>query len=255
MPEPPPEPPMVEVDAVEKTFAGRDGRPVAAVSGVSFKVARGETLCLLGTSGCGKTTTLRMINRLVEPSAGRVCVRGSDVRQEDPIALRRRIGYVIQRGGLFPHMTVGANVGLLCRLEGWDPARVKATVDELLDLVNLPPHTFAPRYPGELSGGQRQRVGLARALDLDPPIVLMDEPFGALDPITRTQLHAEFRALKERVAKAIVLVTHDLAEAFGLGDHVALMHEGRIVQYGTEDDLRNHPADDFVREFLRAPTQ
>ena len=245
---------MVEVDEVEKTFAGRDGRAVAAVRGVSFTVARGETLCLLGTSGCGKTTTLRMINRLVEPSGGQVRVQGEDVRDVDAIALRRRIGYVIQRGGLFPHMTVAENVGLLCKLEGWAEGRVRARVAELLELVNLPPATFSPRYPAELSGGQRQRVGVARALALDPPIVLMDEPFGALDPITRAQLHEEFVALKSRVAKAIVLVTHDLSEAFRLGDRVALMHEGRIVQAGTEAELRAHPQGDFVREFLREPT-
>jgi osmoprotectant transport system ATP-binding protein len=246
-------PVMVEVQGVEKTFVGLDGRAVSAVRGVTFGVARGETLCLLGTSGCGKTTTLRMINRLVEPSAGRVCVEGQDVRDGDPIALRRRIGYVIQRGGLFPHMTVEKNVGLLCELEGWPAARVRARVSELLELVNLPADTFSPRYPAELSGGQRQRVGVARALALDPPIVLMDEPFGALDRITRAQLHVEFEALQARVGKAIVLVTHDLSEAFALGDRVALMHEGRIVQAGTEAELREHPAHDFVREFLREP--
>jgi osmoprotectant transport system ATP-binding protein len=180
-----------------------------------------------------------------------VLVDGRDVREQDPIRLRRSIGYVIQKGGLFPHMTVARNVGLLCELEDWEPARVQARVAELLALVNLPIDTFGPRYPRELSGGQRQRVGVARALALDPPIILMDEPFGALDPISRSRIHDEFMELQRSVQKTIVIVTHDMAEAFKLADEVALMSEGKIVQRGTEADFRERPASAFVEEFLR----
>jgi osmoprotectant transport system ATP-binding protein len=241
---------VIELDAVSKTYRGRDGATVQAVDGVSLVVERGCTLCLIGTSGCGKTTTMKLINRLVEPTGGRVLVLGRDIREQDPITLRRSIGYVIQKGGLFPHMTVARNVGLLCELEGWDPERVRARVSELLALVNLPIDTFGARYPRELSGGQRQRVGVARALALDPPIILMDEPFGALDPISRTRIHEEFIELQRSVQKTIVIVTHDMGEAFKLADEVALMSEGKIVQRGTEADFRERPANAFVEEFL-----
>ncbi len=242
---------MIELDAVRKVYAGPEGEPVVAVDEVSLTVPRGELLCIIGTSGCGKTTTMKMINRLVEPSAGQVRVDGEDVLRQEPTGLRRRIGYVIQKGGLFPHLTVARNVGLMCTLEGWDPARTEARVDELLALVNLPPARFRDRYPRELSGGQRQRVGVARALALDPPLILMDEPFGALDPVTRRQLHAEFGQLRAQMGKTIVMVTHDLAEAFALGDRVALMDHGRIVQLDTEDQFRERPASPFVEDFLR----
>jgi osmoprotectant transport system ATP-binding protein len=169
----------------------------------------------------------------------------------DVIALRRRIGYVVQSGGLFPHMTVAGNVGLLCELEGWPRKRTRARVEELLELVNLPPDEFADRYPSEISGGQRQRVGVARALALDPESILMDEPFGALDPVTRDQIHVEFERLESIVRKTIVMVTHDMYEAFRLGDRVALMDEGRLVQVGTEEDFRERPASQVVTEFLR----
>ncbi|MCB9715367.1 MAG: ATP-binding cassette domain-containing protein [Myxococcales bacterium] len=241
---------MIELRGVRKEFPGPTGTPVVAVDGVSLRVAAGELLCLIGTSGCGKTTTMKMINRLVEPSDGEIRVDGRDIRERDPTVLRRGIGYVIQKGGLFPHLSVAGNVGLLCRLEGWERARIEARVAELLQLVNLA-QELATRYPRELSGGQRQRVGVARALALDPPLVLMDEPFGALDPITRRQLHAELRQLQDRVGKTIVLVTHDLGEAFALGDRVALMDRGRIVQLGTEADFRERPATPFVEEFVR----
>jgi osmoprotectant transport system ATP-binding protein len=241
----------IELEAVSKTYRGRDGATVRAVDGVSLGVQRGHTLCLIGTSGCGKTTTMKLINRLVDPTAGRVLVDGHDVREQDPISLRRSIGYVIQKGGLFPHMTVARNVGLLCELEGWEPARVQARVAELLALVNLPIETFGDRHPHELSGGQRQRVGVARALALDPPIILMDEPFGALDPISRSRIHDEFMELQRSVQKTIVIVTHDMAEAFKLADEVALMSEGKIVQRGTEADFRERPANAFVETFLR----
>ena len=243
--------PMIELQEVRKVFADARGEPVVAVDEISLEVGRGESLCLIGTSGCGKTTTMKMINRLVEPTSGTVRVDGKDVRERDPIELRRSIGYVIQRGGLFPHMTVANNIGLQCRLEGWEPERQRARVAELLQLVNLP-DTVGARYPRELSGGQRQRVGVARALALDPPIIIMDEPFGALDPITRRQLHAEFGELRERMGTTIVLVTHDLHEAFTLGDRVALMDQGRVIQLGTPPQLRDEPANEFVERFVRA---
>jgi osmoprotectant transport system ATP-binding protein len=195
---------------------------------------------------------MRLVNRLIDPTSGTITVDGRDIREQDPIDLRRRIGYVIQSGGLFPHMTVARNVGLLCEVEGWAPDRTQRRVDELLDLVNLPPSEFASRRPDELSGGQRQRVGVARALALDPVIILMDEPFGALDPITRDQLHDEFTSLKATVRKTIILVTHDMREAFKLGDRIALMDRGEIVQIGSAADFRARPASPFVETFLRS---
>ena len=243
---------VIELDRVSKVYHDpARGGAVTAVDSVCLQVQEGETHCLIGTSGCGKTTTMKMINRLVEPTAGRVLIDGTDVAKVDPIALRRRIGYVVQTGGLFPHMTVSGNIGLLCELEGWPPASTRQRVDELLELVNLPPHDFGHRFPGDLSGGQRQRVGVARALALDPAYVLMDEPFGALDPITRGQLHEEFTQLEQRVRKTIILVTHDLAEAFKLGDRVSVMHNGSLLQTGTEAELRTQPSHAFVTEFLR----
>ena len=241
---------MIELIGVTKVFAG-DGGDRVAVDDLSLEIRDGETLSLIGRSGCGKTTTMKLINRLIEPTRGRILLDGVDVRHRDPIELRRGIGYVIQTGGLFPHMTVARNIGLLCELEHWDRERTRKRVDELLELVNLPPAEFRARYPRDLSGGQRQRVGVARALALDPPCILMDEPFGALDPITRDQLHTEFRQLEDRVDKTIVFVTHDMAEAFDLADRTALMDDGRIVQVGTEADFRARPASPFVEEFLQ----
>jgi len=241
---------MIRLEQVSVSFQAPGGAPVRAVHEVSLEVARGETLCLLGASGCGKTTTLRLVNRLRSPSAGRVLVDGADVAAADPIALRRSMGYVIQAGGLFPHLTVRENVGLLCELEGWDAARTRARVDELLELVSLAPREFTERYPSELSGGQRQRVGVARALALDPPILLLDEPFGALDPITRRELQHEFTQLTRRIEKTILLVSHDLTEAFRLADRVALMDAGQIVQLGTRAELESAPATPYVTRFL-----
>lgn len=240
---------LIELDDVRKHF-GPPGREVIAVDGVSLEVEEGETVCLIGTSGSGKTTVLKMVNRLVEPTAGRVRVAGLDVSGSDVIRLRRSMGYVIQKGGLFPHLTVARNVGLLCELEGWSREDIRRRVEELLELVNLPAAEFADRFPHELSGGQQQRVGVARALALDPKIVLMDEPFGALDPITRGELHGEFLRLEEQVKKTILLVTHDLAEAFKLGGRVAVMDRGRLLQVGSEEDLRQRPADAFVAELV-----
>ncbi|MEZ4416228.1 MAG: ATP-binding cassette domain-containing protein [Gemmatimonadota bacterium] len=240
---------MIRLDGLSRSFT-QDGRETTAVDNVSLDVAAGESLCLIGESGCGKTTTLRLINRLLEPTAGRVLVEGKDTATVDPIALRRRMGYVVQSGALFPHLTVRANIGLLPRLEGWERARVRARVDELLELVRLSPRDFGHRFPSELSGGQRQRVGVARALALDPDILLMDEPFGALDPLTRRELQEEFHALKHTVQKTFVIVTHDLNEAFFLGDRVALMARGQLLQTGTIDDFRHSPATREVHRFL-----
>ena len=217
---------------------------------MSLTVEAGETVCLIGTSGSGKTTALKMVNRLVEPTSGRVLVGGRDVAESDVIRLRRSMGYVIQKGGLFPHLSVANNVGLLCELEGWKRKDAGRRVSELLELVNLPPAEYSERFPHELSGGQQQRVGVAREPPLDPKIVLMDEPFGALDPITREQLHEEFMRLEEKVKKTILLVTHDLTEAFKLGDRVALMDRGRLIQVGTEDDFRQRPANEHVAQFV-----
>ena len=241
--------PRIRLERVTRSFPGVDG-PVHAVREVSLDVAPGETVCLIGTSGCGKTTTLRLVNRLLEPSEGTIWVGEQDAARLDPVRLRRGMGYVIQEGGLFPHMTVAGNVGLLARLEGWDARRVRERVAELLEMVNLPFAEFGRRYPAELSGGQRQRIGVARALMLDPGVLLMDEPFGALDPITRSELQNEFAELERIVAKTTLIVTHDLDEAFLLGNRVALMHEGRLVQVGTLADFRDRPADDYVGRFL-----
>lgn len=201
----------------------------AIVKNVSLSIPRGETLVLLGRSGSGKTTLLRLINRMLLPSAGQVLVEGRPTSDADPIRLRRGIGYVIQEAGLFPHFTVAQNVALVPRLEKWDSARIRARVEELLLLVGLDPAEFSSRFPRELSGGQRQRVGVARALAADPPILLMDEPFGALDPVTRSELRREFSSLARRLGKTIVFVTHDLREAMLLGSRIALLRSGELI--------------------------
>lgn len=199
------------------------------LAGFTLAVARGEVFALVGPSGAGKTTVLKLVNRLLLPTRGQVLVEGRDTREWDPIALRRRAGYVLQDVGLFPHLSVADNVALVPRLAGWPEARIRSRVEELLDLVGLPPATFAHRWPEELSGGQRQRVGVARALALDPPLLLMDEPFGALDPMTRVELHREFKRIQARVGKTVVLVTHDMSEAFALGDRLGVLLDGRLV--------------------------
>ncbi|MDA8020933.1 MAG: ATP-binding cassette domain-containing protein [Thermoanaerobaculia bacterium] len=243
---------MIQLEGVGKVYASHanDERPIVAVENVSLDVPAGELLCLIGPSGSGKTTLLKMINRLVEPDRGTVRVGDADVHTVDPIKLRRGIGYVIQSGGLLPHRTVAENVGLLGRLEGWSRDSVRDRVYELLEMVGMPPSDYAERPPRDLSGGEQQRVGIARALFLDPPIILMDEPFGALDPVTRSQIRDEFLHLKQNMRKTIVLVTHDLGEAFHLGDRVALLHRGRLLQVGTENDLRQRPTDAFVERFV-----
>ena len=211
----------------------------ALLSGLDLEVYQGETLILLGRSGCGKTTTLKLINRLLDPTEGEVRVEGTATTRWDPIRLRRRVGYVIQEIGLFPHLTVEENVGVVPRLEGWEAEKIRARTRELLDMVGLEPGRFATRYPRELSGGQRQRVGVARALAADPPIILLDEPFGALDPITRREIQQEFRSLQKRLGKTLVFVTHDVREAFLLASRIALLKDGKMVLLGQPADLLN----------------
>ena len=217
--------------------------PTVILSDLNLTVERGETLVLLGESGSGKTTTLKMVNRLLTPTSGEVLVEGKATRDWNPIELRRRIGYVIQEGGLFPHFTIAQNVALVPALCGWDQARSLKRVGELLNLVGLDPGRFGDRYPHELSGGQRQRAGVARALGADPPLLLLDEPFGALDPLTRATLQREFADLASRLAKTSILVTHDVREALVLGQRIALMHKGRLVLLETPDRFlaSDHP--------------
>ena len=217
--------PAIEFRAV--SFA-RPGRP-RVLDSFSLAVECGEVLALVGRSGAGKSTLLKLINRLLEPDAGAVTVEGRDTRTWEPIALRRRVGYVLQDVGLFPHMSIGRNVAVVPQLERWSQERTSARVHELLELVGLPPEEFVARWPDELSGGQRQRVGVARALAADPPILLMDEPFGALDPLTRAELHREFRRIQARLRKTVIIVTHDMGEAFALGDRVGVLEEGRLI--------------------------
>ncbi|MBO9730101.1 MAG: ATP-binding cassette domain-containing protein [Chitinophaga sp.] len=237
---------MIKLEHVSKNF----GPEKKVVNDISFEVAPGETLVLLGTSGCGKTTTLRMINRLLEPGSGHIYVNGKEVRQLPPETLRRSIGYVLQNTGLFPHYTVSENIGVVPTLLKWDKARIHERTFTLMDKLRLPAADYADLYPHQLSGGQQQRVGLARALAADAPALLMDEPFGALDPLTRISVRKEFKALDEINNKTIILVTHDIEEAFELGTRICLMNEGRIQQIGAPADLLFRPANDFVRSFL-----
>lgn len=221
-----------------------------ALRGVNLEVAPGEVLAVLGTSGSGKSTLVKMVNRLIEPTSGEVVVRGKPTAQWDPIELRRSIGYVIQDVGLLPHLTVLANVGVVPRLKGVTRKDRDKRAEELLSLVGLDPSQYAKRMPRELSGGQRQRVGVARALAADPDLILMDEPFGALDPITRRELQDEFRRLQRRLGKTVIIVTHDVREACRIADKLALMDHGKLVQYGTAADLMERPATEFVRSFF-----
>ena len=238
---------MIVFDHVAKRY----GDGAFAVEDLSLEIGDGEIVVLVGPSGCGKTTSLKMINRLVEPTSGTITLDGRDTRSYDVNALRRSIGYVIQQVGLFPHLNVAENVATVPRLLGWDRARIAARVDELLDLVGLPPAQYAQRLPSELSGGERQRVGVARALGADPPVLLMDEPFGAIDPIARDRLQDELLRLQQVVRKTVVFVTHDIEEAIKLGDRVALLQVGgRLAQYATPAELLGRPASPFVTGFL-----
>ncbi|HUQ05099.1 MAG TPA: ABC transporter ATP-binding protein [Kofleriaceae bacterium] len=238
---------MLELTAVSKRF-GREGR--WAVKGVTLRVARRELVAVLGESGSGKTTLIKMINRLVDPDEGKVMVDGKDVRAHDIVALRRTIGYVIQHAGLFPHRTVGENVSVVPRLLGWSKENIAARTDELLALVGLPAAEYRDRYPDELSGGQRQRAGVARALAARPEVLLLDEPFGALDPITRVALQGELRRLHDELELTTVMVTHDLIEGLTLGDRIAVMCGGELRQIGTPAELMSAPADDYVAQLM-----
>jgi osmoprotectant transport system ATP-binding protein len=239
----------IRLDGVSKVYA--DGS--VGVSELNLTFAAGELSVLVGPSGCGKTTTMKMINRIIEPSTGRILLGGEDVTRVDPDHLRRRIGYVIQNVGLFPHQTVRANVATVPRLLGWDKKRIRARVDELLDTVGLDPATYGDRYPAQLSGGQRQRAGVARALAADPTVLLMDEPFSAVDPIVRERLQSEFLRLQETVRKTIVFVTHDIEEAVRLGDRIAVMSQGgHVEQFATPAELLGRPANEFVADFVGA---
>ena len=239
---------MILLDGVSKTF---DGGATYAVEDLSLEVEEGETLVLLGSSGSGKTTALKTINRLIEPTEGTVVMDGQDVGEADPVSLRRSIGYVFQGIGLFPNLTVTENVGIVPRLLGWEAGRRRRRISELLDLMELPEAEFGARFPDELSGGQGQRVGVARALAADPDYLLMDEPFGALDALTRDNLQQKLLSLKERLGKTIIFVTHDIFEALVLADRLAIMHEGRLEQIGTKREVIGRPATDFVRDLFR----
>jgi osmoprotectant transport system ATP-binding protein len=240
---------MIELEKISQDFGGT----IRAVNDVSFRVARGEFLALMGDSGSGKTTTLNMINRLTEPTSGRVLVEGTDVRTRDPVALRRQIGFVFQEIGLFPHMTVAQNVSVTPRLLGWPAAEIEVRLRELLALVRLDFAAIAGRRPAELSGGQRQRVGIARALAARPRIMLMDEPFGALDPLIRDELASDYRAIHDELGLTTVMVTHDVTEALLLADRIAIMRAGALVQVGTAHDLVSAPADEQVRRMIDMP--
>jgi osmoprotectant transport system ATP-binding protein len=238
---------MIRLENVNKEFA----RGSNAVRDLSLDIPGAQTCVLIGPSGCGKTTTLRMINRLIDPDSGRILIDGEDTSGVDPAKLRLKMGYVIQHTGLFPHMTVGDNVGTVPRLWDWDKARIKSRVDELLELVGLDPREYRDRYPHQLSGGQRQRVGFARALGADPPILLMDEPFGAVDRITRERLQQEFIRIQRSMRKTVVFVTHDIDEAVMVGDRICLLEmQAQIAQYDTPEAILTRPASDYVAEFL-----
>ena len=237
----------IEFRGVTKTFPGAS---YSAVDHVSLTVQEGEFVTILGSSGCGKTTLLKMVNRLYEPDSGSIILFGEDISTVDVVKVRRRIGYVIQQIGLFPHYTVADNIATVPKLLGWNKEKIAARVDELLTLVGLDPKEFRDRYPAQLSGGQQQRIGLARALAVDPKIMLMDEPFGAIDSITREKLQDELRSLHREMGKTILFVTHDIEEAFKLGDRVIIMNEGKILQFDTPEAIIRQPADPFVQSLV-----
>jgi len=237
---------LIALQRVCKTFSNG----THAVRDLSMEVAEGETLVLLGTSGSGKTTTMKMVNRLIEPTSGKIFINGKDIGRQAPIQLRRKIGYAIQHVGLFPHMTVAENIAAVPKLLNWPVSKIDERINVLLAMVGLEPDCFSDRYPVQLSGGQKQRIGVARALAADPPIVLMDEPFGALDPITREQLQNEFIELVSKIKKTIIFVTHDIFEAVKMGDRIALLDAGRLQQLAAPVELVENPANEFVDQFL-----
>ncbi|MBM7693160.1 osmoprotectant transport system ATP-binding protein [Peribacillus deserti] len=237
---------MITFKHVEKKYP--DG--FTALKDINFEIQEGELVALIGPSGCGKTTTMRMVNRLTEPTSGQILINGEDISKIDPVQLRRNIGYVIQQIGLLPHMTIEDNITLVPRLKGWDKERYVNKVDELLNMVGLDPETYKSRFPSDLSGGQQQRVGVIRALAAEPPIILMDEPFSALDPISREQLQDELVQLQENIKKTIVFVTHDMDEAIKIADRIAIMKDGEIIQFDTPDRILRHPINEFVRGFI-----
>jgi osmoprotectant transport system ATP-binding protein len=236
---------MIEVKNITKTFGSHK-----AVDNISFSVGDGENVVFLGTSGCGKTTMLKMINRLLDPDSGEISIGGRRIREQLPEKLRRGIGYVFQNNGLFPHYTIAENIGIVLRLLDWDAPKIAARTDQLMEKLHLPPDQYRHAYPHELSGGQQQRVGIARALAAGPPVLLMDEPFGALDPITRANVRKDFKELDELRSTTIVLVTHDVQEAFELANRIFLMDKGAIVQQGTPDQLLFEPAGEYARDFF-----
>lgn len=240
---------MINLERVTKIYSGSS---IPAVESVDLDVPEGQICILIGSSGCGKTTLMRMMNRLISITSGVIRINGEDVMKLDAITLRRQIGYVIQQIGLFPHMTVYDNIATVPRLLKWDKKRIDRRVDELLDLVQLDPETFRFRYPRELSGGQAQRIGVARAMATDPPVMLMDEPFGAIDPINREVLQDQFLKIQAKLKKTIAFVTHDIHEAVKMGDRIALLDAGRLVQYGTPEELLTRPKNQFVKDFVGA---
>ncbi|WP_413459773.1 ABC transporter ATP-binding protein [Herbaspirillum huttiense] len=241
---------MIELDQLSKTYTQKDGTQVKAVDAVSLKVAEGEICVFLGPSGCGKTTTLKMINRLINPTSGRVLLNGQDTSGIDEVELRRHIGYVIQQIGLFPNMTIEENITIVPRLLGWDKKRCQERASELMAMVALDPKKFLKRYPRELSGGQQQRIGVIRALAADAPVLLMDEPFGAVDPINRESIQNEFFQMQRQLNKTVIMVSHDIDEAIKLGDKVAVFRAGKLVQFDNPDTLLARPKDDFVSAFV-----
>ena len=238
---------MIRLEDLTKVFPAQDE---AAVDDLSLEIYEGEIVVLVGPSGCGKTTTMKMINRIIEPTSGRIFLQGEDVTKVNPDKLRRRIGYVIQQIGLFPHMTIADNIATVPRMLGWEKKRTSDRIDELLETVGID-LSYRDRYPKELSGGQRQRIGVARAMAADPPVLLMDEPFGAIDPITRDRLQDEFLRLQQEIKKTIVFVTHDIDEAIKMGDRIAILkQQSKIAQYDTPEKILTDPADDFVADFI-----
>ncbi|MBR2570473.1 MAG: betaine/proline/choline family ABC transporter ATP-binding protein [Paenibacillus sp.] len=237
---------MIEFQQVNKVYD--DG--FQALKDINLTIKKGELTAFIGPSGSGKSTTMKLINRLITPSSGKVLINGEDIMTKNPVELRRNIGYVIQNVGLFPHMTIGKNVAVIPHLKKWDPKKIEPRVEELMRMVNLDPEVFRDRYPSELSGGQQQRIGVIRALAADPDIILMDEPFSALDPISREQLQDELIRLQEELNKTIIFVTHDMDEAIKVADTIVLMKDGEIVQTGTPESILRHPANDFVRTFI-----